>query len=77
MNLSHKEALKVIRANAKKNGLTFKRKNANYNGAPLYKFVYRDSGLTALDNQTLGRAYENVYNGSIDDFGEVENDNSF
>ena len=69
MSLSHNEALKEIRANAKKNGLTFKRKDANYYKSPLYKFVDRESGYTVLDNQTLGRAYDNVCSGYIDEIG--------
>lgn len=65
--LTKREASKEIRAEARKNGLTFKVKEngAKLNGSPLYKFVDRKTGDTLIDNCQFWTAYENCQSGYI------------
>ena len=57
MNITRKDALKVIRAEAKANGLTFKEQNATINSVQAWKFVSRSTGETIISNCTLWSAY--------------------
>lgn len=68
MFISYNEALKEIRAEAKKHGLVFKRKNTKLNGAYLWKFEDKRRGDAALDNCQFWTAYENVCSGYIASF---------
>ena len=61
------DMLKEVRANARKNGLTFKiQQGVKLNGSPVYKFINKASGATILSNCTLDSAYGNVMSGYID-----------
>ena len=66
MVFNKKEAMKEIRACAKKNGLTFKLQNATINGHQAYKFTSRKTGLDVLTNRTFWASYENCCSGYID-----------
>lgn len=70
MQLSNKEALKEIKAAAKKVGLTFGRMTTagTINGAPAYKFYPRGGGDAVISNCTLGSAYTLVCAGDLDKF---------
>lgn len=69
MQLSNKEALKEIRAAAKKAGLTFGRMTTvgTINGAPAYKFYPRGGGAV-ISNCTIGSAYTLACAGDLDKF---------
>lgn len=67
---TYSEAVKEIRATAKKAGLTFKRQNATINGKQAYKFVCRESGITKMENCTLWIAYENCLSGYIESYNQ-------
>lgn len=66
MSITKREAMKEIRACAKRNGLTFKQMNTQLNGGYLYKFVERGNGETVLSNCTFWSAYGDVLDGYID-----------
>lgn len=68
--LNNSETLKEIRAEAKKNGLTFKRMTtvSTINGAAAYKFVPRGGGDAVVSNCTLGSAYNIVCSGDLEKF---------
>jgi hypothetical protein len=70
MQLSNKEALKEIKAAAKKVGLTFGRMATVglINGSPAYKFYPRGGGDAVISNCTLGSAYTLVCAGDLDKF---------
>lgn len=57
---TQKEKLKQVRLYAKKNGQTFRAKNATFNGAQLYQLVDRDSGIVEIDNVLLNSFFNKV-----------------
>lgn len=64
---TQKEAVKEIRAIAKKNGLTFKRQpRLTINNKPAYMFTSRATGQRVLENCTFWTAYESCMNGYIE-----------
>ena len=65
-NYTQKEAIKEIRLEAKKNGMTFKRQNAAINGRQAYMFVNRLTGAKVIENCTFWSAYENCQNGYVE-----------
>lgn len=62
-----KEAIKELRAEAKKRGLTFREmKNVRLNGVPVYELVIRESGRRLVHNYRLSTAYEDMLSGYWD-----------
>lgn len=65
--ITHAEALKKIRAIAKRNGLVFKRQpRMTINGASAYMFVNRESGQRIIENCRFWTAYQDCMSGYID-----------
>jgi len=61
------EIIKECRAEARKNGLTFKEMSScRINGKPAYKYVTRGTGLPVRTNLTLGLAYTIACSGELD-----------
>ena len=65
-SMTYADAMKEVRATAKKNGLIFKRQNSTINGQQAYKFVSKDSGKVLGENFTLWSAYENCMSGYVE-----------
>ena len=65
MSMTNAEAIKEIRSDAKRAGLTFKSMNTRINGVYMWKFTDRKTGETIISNCTLGSAYENCCSGYI------------
>lgn len=70
--LTRTQAIKEIRATAKKAGLTFKEQNAYINGQQAYKFTDRATGETKLSNCTFWTAYENCISGYIESYNSTK-----
>lgn len=66
--ITRSQAIKEMRAIAKKAGLTFKGQNAYINGKKAYKFIDRVTGVTKLANCTFWTCYENCVSGYIESY---------
>jgi hypothetical protein len=60
------EALKEIRAIAKKNGLTFKKMNKKSDGVCLWMFTNRKTGQKILENCRFWTAYADCQSGYLE-----------
>ena len=69
MNITRNEAMRDIRATAKKAGLTFKTTNATHNSEQLYKLVERETGIVVIDNMKFWTAYQDAMSGYIESLG--------
>ena len=65
MKLTNAQAIAECRAEAAKNGMTFKRMKITINNSPAYEFISRASGETIISNCTLGSAYNIVCAGDL------------
>jgi hypothetical protein len=65
-NYTQAEAMKEIRLEARKNGMTFKRQNAKINGKQAYMFINRATGERVIENCTLWSAYQNCLSGYVE-----------
>ena len=65
-NYTQTEAAKEIKETARKNGLTFKKMNTTFNGAYLWMFTDRKTGIRVLEKCQFWASYENCINGYID-----------
>lgn len=77
MNITKKEALKEISAEAASVGLTFKATNARCNNKQLYKLVIRGSSKALIDNYPLWTAYEDYCSGYLKTLGEPVKEKNF
>jgi hypothetical protein len=70
--LNATQALKEIKAEARKNGLTFGRMTTvgTINGSPAYKFYPRGGGDAVRSNLTLGTAYEIACSGELSQYSK-------
>lgn len=64
---TNNEAVKELRSEAKKLGLTFKRQNMTINNKAAYMFVSRETGERILEDCTLWSAYDNYQSGHLSD----------
>ena len=59
------EIIKECSKTASSVGLTFKRSNISINNAPSYHFEDKATGITVLEDCTIGSAFNNVCSGYI------------